>query len=104
MVLVAELTVIPAGGVQDTRRYVEAAVAKVRASGLLFEVDALGTTLQGELDDVLRVAREAHRAVLAAGAGRVFTEIRLDERAGQALTIARETLRYRGLPLLRSAR
>ncbi|MEB3327772.1 MAG: MTH1187 family thiamine-binding protein [Candidatus Sericytochromatia bacterium] len=98
--IVAELTIIPTGEA-DVRRYVEAALAVVRASGLRHEVDALGTTLEGELDDVLRVARDAHRAVLRAGAGRAFTELRLDERQGQHVTIERETRAYRNHPLLR---
>jgi uncharacterized protein (TIGR00106 family) len=101
--IVAELTIIPTGE-QDVRRYVEAALAVVRASGLRHEVDALGTTLEGELDEVLRVARDAHRAVFTAGAGRVFTELRLDERRGQNVTIERETRAYRGNPLLRPGR
>ncbi|MEB3223788.1 MAG: MTH1187 family thiamine-binding protein [Candidatus Sericytochromatia bacterium] len=101
--IVAELTIIPMGEA-DVRRYVEAALKVVRASGLRHEVDALGTTLEGELDDVLRVARDAHQAVMCAGVGRVYTELRLDERQGQHVTIARETRAYREHPLLRPGR
>jgi uncharacterized protein (TIGR00106 family) len=101
--LVAELTIIPMAGCH-VRRYVDAAVEVVKASGLTFEVDALGTTLQGELDEVLRVAKEAHQAVLAAGAGRVFTELRLDERVEEAVTMQSETGSYREHPLILAGR
>ena len=98
--VVAELTIIPVG-TNQVRRCVDAAVAVVRASGIRHEVDALGTTLQGELDEVLRVAKEAHRAVLQCSAGRVFTELRLDERPGEIVTIERETRAYREHPIVR---
>jgi uncharacterized protein (TIGR00106 family) len=101
--LVAELTIIPMAG-SHMRHYVDAAVEVIRASGLTYEVDALGTTLQGELDDVLRVAREAHQAVLAAGAGRVFTELRLDERVHDAVTMQHEIMSYREHPLILAGR
>lgn len=101
--LVAELTIIPMADCH-MRRYVDAAVEVVRASGLTYEVDALGTTLQGELDEVLRVARDAHQAVLAAGAGRVFTELRLDERVHDPVTMRSETRSYREHPLVVAGR
>jgi uncharacterized protein YqgV (UPF0045/DUF77 family) len=40
-------------------------------SGLKFEVGAMGTTIEGTLDEVFEVVKNAHRAVLAAGAGRL---------------------------------
>jgi uncharacterized protein (TIGR00106 family) len=101
--LVAELTIIPMASCH-IRRYVDIAVDVVRASGLRYEVDALGTTLQGDLDKILQVAREAHEAVLAAGAGRVFTELRLDERVHDGVTLQSETLAYREHPLVMSER
>jgi uncharacterized protein YqgV (UPF0045/DUF77 family) len=40
----------------------------------------MGTTVEGELDQVLEAVKNAHRAVLAAGAGRVITSIKIDDR------------------------
>ena len=98
--LVAELTIIPLAG-EDMRPYVDAAVDAVRASGLKHEVGALGTTLEGEIDEVLQVAKAAHQAVVQRGAGRVLTEIRIDERPNEMVTIERETRAYREHPLYR---
>jgi uncharacterized protein YqgV (UPF0045/DUF77 family) len=40
----------------------------IQGSGLRHEVGALGTTLEGEADEVWATLRAAHEAMLAAGA------------------------------------
>jgi len=77
--VVAEFSVTPVVG-ENLRPYVDAAIEVVKRSGLNYEVDAMSTTLEGELDQVLDVIKKAHRAVMGVGAGRVLTEIRIDER------------------------
>ena len=77
--VVAEFSVVPA--VEGSfRPYVKAALAEIESSGLKYEVGAMGTTLEGELDEVLKAIGSAHRAVLAAGARRLVTSIKIDER------------------------
>jgi uncharacterized protein (TIGR00106 family) len=80
-VVVAEFSVIPAVD-GSFRPYVKAAIAEIEKSGLKYEVGAMGTTLEGELDDVLEAIKNAHSAVLEAGAGRVVTSIKIDQRPG----------------------
>jgi uncharacterized protein YqgV (UPF0045/DUF77 family) len=58
----------PAGTPDDPHAHVEAAIAVIQASGLRYEVGALGTTLEGEADEVWATLRAAHEAMLAAGA------------------------------------
>jgi uncharacterized protein (TIGR00106 family) len=77
--VVAEFSVTPVVG-ENLRPYVNAAIEVVEKSGLNYEVDAMSTTLEGGLDEVLDVVKRAHRAVMAVGAGRVLTEIRIDDR------------------------
>jgi uncharacterized protein (TIGR00106 family) len=79
--VVAEFSIVPItdGSLRD---YIKAAIEEVRRSGLQFEVGAMGTTVEGELDEVLDVVKQAHRAVRAAGAARVVTSIKIDERSG----------------------
>lgn len=78
--VVAEFSVVPVTG-GSLRQFVEAAVAEIEKSGLRFEVGAMGTTIEGELDEVLEAVKAAHRAVLTAGAGRVVTSIKIDDRS-----------------------
>ena len=69
-VVIAEIQVAPSppGTPEDPHAHVEAAIAVIKASGLRHEVGALGTTLEGEADEVWATLRAAHEAMLAAGA------------------------------------
>ena len=68
--VIAEIQVAPSppGTPEDPHAYVEAAIAVIQGSGLRAEVGALGTTLEGEADEVWATLRAAHEAMLAAGA------------------------------------
>lgn len=79
--VVAEFSVVP---ILDgsLRPYVCAALEVVRNSGLKYEVGAMATTIEGEYDRVMEVIRDARQAVFNAGASRVITSIKVDEREG----------------------
>jgi uncharacterized protein YqgV (UPF0045/DUF77 family) len=68
--VIAEIQVAPSppGTADDPHAFVEAAIAVIKASGLRSEVGALGTTLEGEADEVWATLRAAHEAMIAAGA------------------------------------
>ncbi|MGY2130177.1 thiamine-binding protein [Blastococcus sp. SYSU DS0617] len=68
--MIAEIQVAPSppGTPDDPHAHVEAAIAVIQASGLRYEVGALGTTLEGEADQVWATLRAAHEAMIAAGA------------------------------------
>ncbi|MDO8682797.1 MAG: MTH1187 family thiamine-binding protein [Armatimonadota bacterium] len=91
--VVAEVSITPLVE-GELKPYIDAAVEEIKKSGVKYEVDALGTTLEGDLDTVLEVAKHAHEAVRRKGAERVMTEIRIDEKAGGA-TINEELEGYR---------
>lgn len=56
---------------------VEDAIAVVQESGLHYEVGAVGTTFEGELDQVLGMVAEMQRALIARGCVNVISQIRL---------------------------
>ena len=91
--VVAEITITPVVG-DELTPYIDAAIDEVRKSGLNYEVEAMGTTVEGELDQVLDVVKNAHEAVRHKGANRVLTEVRIDDRVG-GLTIREEIQDYR---------
>lgn len=75
---------------------VDRAIAAIAAGGLPYEVTPLETVVEGELDELLEVAKRAHRACLKAGARSVITHIKLAERAeGEDLTRDDIMVRYR---------
>ena len=91
--VVAEFSINP---ITDAhmRPFIDAAVAEVKKSGLKYEVEALSTTVEGEMDQVLDVVRRAHESVRRLGASRVVTEVRIDDR-GDGISIEREVGGYR---------
>ena len=68
--MIAEIQVAPSppGTAEDPHAHVEAAIGVIAASGLRYEVGALGTTIEGADDEVWATVRAAHEAMLAAGA------------------------------------
>ena len=93
MSVVAEISVTPLvdGPIAP---FVDAAVDEVKKSGLKYEVDAMGTTIEGDLDQVLDIVKRAHQAVRRKGVHRFFTEIRIDDKE-EGTTIEEETRDYR---------
>jgi uncharacterized protein YqgV (UPF0045/DUF77 family) len=85
----------PAGTPDNPHAHVEAAIAVIQASGLTYEVGALGTTLEGEPDQVWPLLRRIHEACLAAGAEREITLVKVAESPARPLTIEGLTHKFR---------
>jgi uncharacterized protein (TIGR00106 family) len=66
------------------------AVKVVKASGLMHELTPMGTVVEGEMDELLALAKAMHEAVIAAGAARVMTTIQIDDRRDKKLSMARK--------------
>ena len=74
--------------------FIDTAIEEIQHAGLNYQVGALGTTVEGDLDQVLDAIKSAHQAVLSQGVGRVVTEIRIDEKKG-GISIDEETEAFR---------
>ena len=72
--------VLPAGLPDKASTYaaVDAAIAVVAASGLPYVVGAMETTIEGEYEPIMAVIKQALDAVIAAGAGRAFVNVKID--------------------------
>jgi uncharacterized protein YqgV (UPF0045/DUF77 family) len=77
--VIAEIQVAPSppGTAENPHAHVEAAIAVIQASGLAYEVGALGTTLEGAADEVWATLRAVHEAMLAAGASGGLSHIKV---------------------------
>jgi uncharacterized protein (TIGR00106 family) len=86
--VMAEISVIPIGtGGPSVGAIVAAALRALEAHPeVRHELTAMGTTLTGEMGAVLAACGAMHSAVLAAGAPRCYTIIKLDGRADKAAT------------------
>ena len=75
----AEIQVIPrpAGTADDRYKHVDAAIAVIQASGLHYEVHALGTVVEGPPEKIWPLLQAVHQATLEAGAERTLSIIKV---------------------------
>lgn len=85
----ADVTIIPLGtGSASVSKYVAGTIkALQQAKGVKYEITAMGTTIEGDLDKVLAVAREMHEKTFTQGVARVVTMIKIDDRRDKELTM-----------------
>ncbi|OIP27710.1 MAG: hypothetical protein CO103_08400 [Chloroflexi bacterium CG_4_9_14_3_um_filter_45_9] len=86
---IAEISIIPLGTkTASVSKYVAAAVKILQQEkNLKYELTAMGTIIEGDLDNILTVARKMHEAALNQGALRVVTTIKIDERRDKIQTM-----------------
>lgn len=77
--MIAEIQVLPRplGTAESRYSHVDAAIATIVASGLPYEVGAMGTTFEGTPDEIWGLLRAVHEATLAAGAGGCLSVIKV---------------------------
>ncbi len=80
MAIVA-VSISPVGEGVSLSRYVAAAVAEARRQERVrVRLDAMFTTLEGDLDEIFALVRRMQEAAFEAGATRVGTVIKIDDR------------------------
>jgi uncharacterized protein (TIGR00106 family) len=85
------LTITPIGtATPSVSRYVAGVQRILRESGLVHQLTAMGTIIEGDLDAVLAVVRRMHEAPFQDGAVRVSTLLKIDDRRDKEHTMARK--------------
>jgi uncharacterized protein (TIGR00106 family) len=85
---VAEISVVPVGtGSASISDYVAGAIRIVKASGLKFELTSMGTCVEGDVADILKLVHRMHEGGFDQGAVRVLTSLTLDDRRDKTLSI-----------------
>lgn len=75
------ISVTPIGtGSSSVGEYVADALRVIQRSGLRYQLNAMHTEVEGELEQLLRLIPEVHQACFARGAKRVSTVIKIDDR------------------------
>jgi len=86
---VAFLTITPLGtGTPSVSHYVAGVERILAETGLKHQLTAMGTIIEGEVDEILAVVRRMHEQPFAQGALRVSTSLRIDDRRDKEHTIA----------------
>ena len=82
------VTITPLGtGTPSVSRYVAGVERILRGTKLKHQLTAMGTIVEGDLDEILRVVREMHEHPFTQGAVRVSTLVKIDDRRDKEHTI-----------------
>jgi uncharacterized protein (TIGR00106 family) len=83
---IAAVSISPVGVGTSVSRHVAAALRVLRAQDAVrYRLDPMFTTLEGDLAEIFAVIRRMQEAVFAAGAERVSTVIKIDDRRDRAV-------------------
>ena len=84
-----EVSIVPVGtATPSVSQYVAGALRVLENEpGIKYELTAMNTIIEGDLEKLLALAQKMHNSAFDAGAKRVVTSIRIDERRDKPLTI-----------------
>ena len=86
--IIAELSITPLGEGISVSRYVKIALQALKESGVKFETNAMATVIECKsIEELFEVVKKAHDSVLEAGAKRVITSLKIDDRRDKEATI-----------------
>ncbi len=88
--VIAEVSVVPMGTkTPSVSEYVAKALKVLREEKRVkYQLTAMGTLLEGELDEVLEAAKKMHECLFDEDVKRVVSTIRIDDRRDKMLTIS----------------
>jgi uncharacterized protein (TIGR00106 family) len=78
---IAEFSITPIGKGSSVGTYVARCLDIVDRSGVPYRLNAMGTVVEGEFDDILKLIARCHKAV-AEDCERVSTIVKIDDRKG----------------------
>ncbi|MCD6526238.1 MAG: MTH1187 family thiamine-binding protein [Desulfuromonas sp.] len=88
---VVQISCTPLGeGTGGISKFVAGCLTLVKESGLKYQLTPMGTILEGELDDIFALVRKMHESPFNAGAQRVSTLIKIDDRRDREHTMERK--------------
>lgn len=84
-----DISIVPVGTQSPSvSKYVAGAVRILQSEpGIRYELTAMNTIIEGDLEHLLILAGRMHRSAFDAGVKRVVTTIRIDDRRDKPLTM-----------------
>jgi len=89
------IQIVPKSKTQDTYALVDKAIEVIRQSGVPYEVTPFETVMEGPEDELMKVAKDAQEAVLAAGAEEVLVYYRIQIRKEGDVTMLEKTEKHK---------
>ena len=83
---IVEVSCVPLGTkTPSVSQYVARAVKVLEhEKGIKYEITAMGTIIEGDLDRILAVVRKMHEETFGSGVTRVVTTVKIDDRRDKA--------------------
>ena len=86
--IIASISISPIGVGTELHEFVKRAIEEIKKKGIKYEVNAMSTVVEvSSLEELFDVVKKAHSAVLNAGARRVITEVKIDDRRDKEATM-----------------
>lgn len=79
--MLVEFSIVPVGIGSSVGDKLAEVLKIVDASGMPYKINPMGTVIEGEWDDVMKLIKTCHAAVMKVGE-RVLTHINIDDRKG----------------------
>jgi len=80
--MLVEFSIIPIGVGSSLGAHLAEVLKIVDASGLPYKVNPMGTVIEGEWDEVMKLVKKCHKTVMKTGE-RTVTTISIDDRKGK---------------------
>jgi len=80
--MLAEFSIIPIGAGSSIGDRLAEVLRIVDASGIPYKINPMGTVVEGEWDEVIRLIKKCHSTVMKTGE-RAVTTISIDDRKGK---------------------
>ncbi len=85
--IISQLSIAPVGKGTSVSKYVKLVIETLEKENVKFETNAMATVIEtDDLDTLFSVVQKAHNAVVKAGAERVITELKIDDRKDKNAT------------------
>lgn len=87
--IIAQLSISPLGQGTSVSRYVKLVLKTLKEENIHFETNAMSTIIETpDLPTLFNAVHKAHNTLLTAGAQRIITEIKIDDRHDKNATIS----------------
>jgi uncharacterized protein (TIGR00106 family) len=84
---IVEINIVPLGtSAPSVGQYIAGAIEILQECGLKYELTSMGTIVEGDLDEILSLAKRMHETPFLKGIQRVVTTIRIDDRRDRKAT------------------
>jgi uncharacterized protein (TIGR00106 family) len=86
--IIAQLSIAPLGTGTSVSKYVKIVIDTLKKEHIVFQTNPMATVIEiSDLTTLFNVVQKAHLAVAAAGAERIITELKIDDRRDKDATM-----------------